>query len=167
MARRRKPKSKFPATPLKPELEISSVQDIEWGKTNAPDSAAVPESVTSYERGTSALTPEDEEDEYKSPVTLQFQKRKGIYYSVTKAEINIYAQLGWISTFCLTLFGAFIGLAFGCFVALMQENIPYAAQALLKSLKWVTGLVSLIFLIFAILLMVLQMKNKKAWESSE
>jgi hypothetical protein len=167
MSRKRRPKSRFQAIPLKPELEISSIQEVEKSGTTAPESATVPEPVEFLKRGTSDITLEDDEDDYKIPVINQFQKRKSIYFSVTESEINMYAQLGVISTLLLTLFGAFIGIAAGCFLALVQENIPAEAQTLLQSTGWVTMIVSIIFFGFALWFIYLQFKNKKSWESFE
>ncbi len=167
MSRRRRSKFKYPAIPSKPEFEITSSEGVEKGETTAPESTAVEEPATIYKRGTSDLTPEEDEEDYTIPVINQFQKRRSLYYSVTEAEINMYAQLGLISTLFLTLFGAFIGIVGGCFIALVQENIPFEARALLKSIGWVTGIVSVIFLFFAMLFIWLQIKNKKAWESTE
>ena len=168
MTRRRKPQSQFPKTPIKQELEISSVQEFESKETNAPDLTDVPQLIPQYQRGTSDLTIEEEDEyEYSNPVIMQFPKRKSIYYSVTEAEINIYAQLGWISTLFLAIFGVLIGLAFGCYVALIQEDIPSEAQSLLKSTGWITGIISIIFFASALYFIFLQKQNKKAWESSE
>ena len=98
---------------------------------------------------------------------VDFPKRKSTFYSVTESEINIYAQLGWISTFSLTLFGTFAGLALGCVVSLLQDNLPAAATSTLNAIAWVTGIVSIIFLITAIVLLVLQFRSKKSWEAIE
>ena len=98
---------------------------------------------------------------------VEFPKRKSTFYSVTESEINIYAQLGWISTFSLTLFGTFAGLALGCIVALLQDNLPAAATSTLNAIGWVTGVVSTIFSILAIVMMVVQFRSKKSWEAIE
>jgi len=98
---------------------------------------------------------------------VDFPKRKSTYFSVTEAEINNYAQLGWLSTVSLTLFGAFLGLVLGCVVALLQDSLPATAISTLNALAWFSGIVAVIFLAVAILLLVSQVRSKKAWESAE
>jgi hypothetical protein len=164
MAKRRRRKSSQPETPLKPELEISNIPELESLGTSAPGILDAPESVTQYKTPTSYLPMEEEEEDYSSRLDIQFPKRRSVYYSITEAEVNMYAQLGWISTVCLTLFGAFIGLAFGCFVGTIQDNIPIIARSVLTSIMWVTGFVSLIFFIISIVFIVLQSRSKKEWE---
>lgn len=95
---------------------------------------------------------------------VKFPKRESVYFSVTEAEINMYATLGWVSTILLTLCGIFAGLALGCLVALLQANLPAIAQAMLNSLAWITGVVSVIFFLISIAFILLQQKSKKSWE---
>jgi hypothetical protein len=167
MSRKRHQKPKFIETPSKPELVISSSEDIENTSTKAPISEDMPEFSEPQRYGTRTDTPEDDEDEYSSPVINEFTKRKSVYYSVTESEINMYSQLGWISTIFLTIYGILIGIASGCFIALQQNGIPNYAQALLKSTGWVTFIISFIFIGFTVVFIWMQAKNKKAWQSNK
>ena len=167
MSRKHRSKSKYQAIPQKPVLEITSSLETEQSETSAPGEITLPEPAIFLKRGTSDLTPEEDEEEYKNPVVNRFQKRQSIYYSLTEAEINMYAQLGVISTVFLTLFGALVGFAGGCFIALIQENIPYEAEILLKTIGWATGIISIVFFIVAMWFIRLQYNNKKSWESTD
>jgi hypothetical protein len=95
---------------------------------------------------------------------VKFPKRRCTYYSVTEAEIEVYAQFGWLSSMFLTLFGASLGFSLGCVVALVQGNIPADAQTTLWWLAGSIGLVSVVFLVITITLVVLQRKNRKTWK---
>jgi preprotein translocase subunit SecG len=98
-------------------------------------------------------------------IEVSFPTRRSIYYSVTDSEINMYATLGWIATICLTLFGAFVGAAFGGWVALQQGNMPTTTTATLTTLMVITGIVSAIFLALSIFFMITQAKSKKDWQA--
>ena len=167
MSRKYRTRSKYQSTPIKPALEITNSIDSEQSETVALYNATLPETENLLKRGTSDLTPEEDEEEYKNPVVNRFQKRKSTYYSVTESEINMYAQLGVISTLFLTLFGALIGFAGGCLVALIQKNIPYETEILLKIIGLITGFISIIFLIVSLWFIRLQFNNKKLWESTD
>lgn len=103
--------------------------------------------------------------EIANRIDIHIQKRKSTYYSVTKAEINQYAQFGVFATIFLSLFGALAGLALGSLVALLQANIPTIAQATLRVLGWLSGAVSVVFLLLAITLFIFQFNSKKSWEA--
>ena len=98
------------------------------------------------------------------PIEVTFPRRSSIYYSITESEINSYATFGWLATIFLTFFGAFAGFAFGGLVALQQPNLPGSVTSTLSALTWTTGIVSILFIILAVVSIVIQAKNKKAWE---
>ena len=98
---------------------------------------------------------------------IKFPKRKSTYYSVTESEIEMYAQLGWLSSLLLTLFGTSSGFTLGCVAAMVQGNLPSNSQSVFLWLAWVTGVISVIFLAIAIYLIMQQSKSKKAWETIE
>ena len=51
-------------------------------------------------------------------IQIDLEPRKSTYYSVTDAEIDVYAQFGWLSTVFLSLSGTFLGFALGCVAAI-------------------------------------------------
>ncbi len=164
MAKHRKPRRYYQPTPLKPELEISSSQEVELDETTAPGSQVVPDFIPYKGRGTSFITTEEDDQFNELPVSVKYQKRESIYYSITDSEIDVYAQLGWISNIFLTFFGASTGVCFACLLAQKQGNIPASAIVFFNTLGWATAIVSLIFLAFSILFIILQAKNKNKWK---
>jgi hypothetical protein len=100
-------------------------------------------------------------------LVINFAERSSTYYSVTEAEIEVYAQFGWLSSIFLTLFGTFSGFSLGCVAAIVQGNIPTATQTVLWWLTGTTGIISAILLVIAIVLVIIQNKNKKTWKSTE
>lgn len=112
---------------------------------------------TSQSEGTSQI--------YKQSVKVTFPERDAVYYSVTEAEINNYAQLGWLANIFLTFFGIFAGLLGGGVIAIQQGGLSEKSHAVIYSINWVSSIVGVIFLLFAIVLMVLQSNSKKDWKS--
>lgn len=98
-------------------------------------------------------------------IDVQLPKRTSTYHPVTEAEIEVYAQFGWLSSLLFTFFGVLSGFALGCLAAVLQGNLLPAGRTTLGWLAGVVGAVSVIFLVFGIALMVLQRKNKQTWKT--
>lgn len=101
------------------------------------------------------------------PVTIQYRRRTSRFYSLTSAEIEMHASLGWWANFLLALFGAFSGFTLGCVVSIMQGDLLDAPLAALTYGATVSGVTALIFLILAAVSLFLQWKTKKQWEVVE
>ena len=95
------------------------------------------------------------------------QKRKAVYYSLTETEIDSYADLGWMATFCLTFFGIGSGFCGGCVIALIQSPPPSLISSPLYWMSWVSGFFSAVLLVFAIMLLYFQRKQKQQWKSDK
>lgn len=100
-------------------------------------------------------------------VDVRFQIRTSIYYSVTEAEIETYAQFGWLTTILLTILGILWGLALGCIVALLQGNLSASSQASLISCTILGGILGLVFLLLAVWMIRKQSQAKKDWKNNE
>jgi ABC-type amino acid transport system permease subunit len=100
------------------------------------------------------------------PVTIKYQRRTSKFFSLTDAEIEMYASWGWASTILLTLFGAFIGFSLGCAVALMQGNLTPVSQAMLTSAAVVSAVPAIVFLVLAVAATLYQRKLKNQWETT-
>lgn len=98
------------------------------------------------------------------PVTIQYQRRTSRFYSLTNAEIEMYANLGWATNILMALFGASGGFALGCAVALMQGGLPSAPYAALTSSAIVSGVSVILFLALAFGSILLQAKTRRQWE---
>ncbi|MBE0682069.1 MAG: hypothetical protein IH589_09140 [Anaerolineales bacterium] len=128
------------------------------GKNKSQSTVEPQHDDTSQSEGTSQIY-------QKQSVKVTFPERDAVYYSVTEAEINNYAQLGWLATLFLTFFGVFAGLLCGGLIAIQQGGLSEKSYATIYSINWFSSIVGMIFLLLAILLMVLQSKSKKDWKS--
>lgn len=97
-------------------------------------------------------------------VTVTTLHRNFECYQVTEIEINMYAQLGWLSTIFLTLSGIFAGLAGGAYIALKQQGLLENSIATLETTKSITFVVAILFFLSAIVFLYLQSRSKKQWE---
>lgn len=97
---------------------------------------------------------------------IKTAKRSSTFFSISEAEIEIYAQYSWLSSLFLTIFGVFMGFATGCYVAIIQTN----NSTVNNTLWWLAGITffsSIIFITLAIILNKLAKKNLKKWESPD
>jgi hypothetical protein len=104
------------------------------------------------------------EADIKGIIQTSISKRSSTYYPVTEAEMDDYAQLGFLSSLFLTLFGLFAGFVGGCITALAQGTIPDPSKSILMGLSVGAGFVSVVFLCISIFYRVLQSKHKKRWK---
>lgn len=98
------------------------------------------------------------------PVTIKYQRRTSRFYSLTDAEIEMYANTGWAANILLTLCGIFGGFALGCVVSLMQGSSSLASQAMLSASAVLSGIVGVLFLLLAAASFWFQRKVKRLWE---
>jgi hypothetical protein len=100
-------------------------------------------------------------------VNIKFPPRQSTFYSVTEAEIEIYAQLNLFANICLTLFGLLAGFSLGCVAALAQGNIPDPGKTALTWLVGIAGIIAIVFLILSLFLAFAQHNSKKFWRSDK
>lgn len=99
-------------------------------------------------------------------VSNEFVPRKSRYYYITKAEIETYSNLGYLSTILFSFFGVIAGLPIGTYIALMQGGLSETTQRVLITVTWITSLIALIFLALSVVVTCWQQKNKKTWETT-
>lgn len=98
-------------------------------------------------------------------VNVKHGSRHAVFYSVTEDEIENHAQLGFLSSISLTLFGTTLGFVLGCLVALIQGDLSETATTVFVYLALLTAVFTLIFLVASIYLWRLRKRNSQVWKS--
>ena len=142
---------------------------------NKPQELVVVETVpvTAGEEGSAVPATEPVEHEggivaraVQGHIQIDLEPRRSTYYSVTDAEIDVYAQFGWLSTIFLSLSGISTGFALGCVTAIAQGTLQAPADYTFRWIGGIAAVVAGVFFVLACALKYLQRENKKTWKIS-
>ena len=96
-----------------------------------------------------------------------FETRSSIYYSVTGAEIDQYASLGWGANVLFILSGTALGYYLSNITTLNQGNLSATGQIWAHAALLFSGIATLLFAALTFACILLQCKSRKPWKSNE
>lgn len=114
---------------------------------------------------TSPSSTEGDDSPRVPTVKLRHGPRDAVFYSVTESEIEDHAQLGFLSSIALTLFGTFAGFMLGCLVALIQGDMSEVSTTVFFYLVVVATVVAVIFFAAAAYLWRIRKQKSQVWKA--